>query len=118
MRASRMDAGIGAKGGHVWALAAALVLSTMVWTSTAVAQLPTGAVSLNSDLAPYLDRFQLPAVAAAAARSGKIVSAGATGTRRVGTDTPVTTRSTSARFCSAIRRRTASSSRMASSANR
>jgi len=90
MCASRREAGLGASVARSWAVASALVMSMMVWTSAAMAQLPTGAVSLDSDLAPYLDRFQLPAVAAAVAKKGKIVAAGATGTRRIGTDTPVT----------------------------
>jgi CubicO group peptidase (beta-lactamase class C family) len=85
-----METSAGAKASRVRILAAALVMSAMSWTSPSMAQLPTGAVSLDSDLAPYLDRFQLPAVAAAVAKNGKIVAAGAVGTRRIGTDTPVT----------------------------
>src|SRR5437660_5562449 len=46
--------------------------------------------SLNDELSPFLGRFALPAVAAAVVKDGKIVAAGAVGTRRIGTATPVT----------------------------
>ncbi len=46
--------------------------------------------SLDSMLRPYLARYDLPAVAAAVVREGKIVSAGAVGTRRVGENIPIT----------------------------
>jgi CubicO group peptidase (beta-lactamase class C family) len=46
--------------------------------------------SLDASLEPYLERYGLPALAAAVARDGKIVAAGAVGTRRAGTDIPVT----------------------------
>jgi CubicO group peptidase (beta-lactamase class C family) len=45
--------------------------------------------SLNNILTPYLSRYQLPAVAAAAVREGQVVASGAVGVRRAGTDTPV-----------------------------
>jgi CubicO group peptidase (beta-lactamase class C family) len=45
---------------------------------------------LESELTPYLARFQLPAVAAAVVKQGRIVALGAVGTRRFGTDAPVT----------------------------
>jgi CubicO group peptidase (beta-lactamase class C family) len=85
-----MEASACAKGARVWSLIAALAISTVLWTSAAMAQLPAGAVSLDGDLAPYLDRYKLPAVAAAVVKNGKIVAAGAVGTRRIGTNTPVT----------------------------
>jgi CubicO group peptidase (beta-lactamase class C family) len=47
-------------------------------------------VSLDATLEPYLGRYGLPAVAAAVARNGAVVAAGAVGTRRFGTDAPVT----------------------------
>src|SRR5215212_2418790 len=47
-------------------------------------------VSLDPVLQPYLVRYDLPAVAAAVVRNGTVVAAGAVGTRRAGTDTPVT----------------------------
>jgi CubicO group peptidase (beta-lactamase class C family) len=62
----------------------------MLWTPMTMAQAPTDIASLDGDLAPFLARFQLPAVAAAVAKNGKIVAAGAVGTRRLGTDAPVT----------------------------
>ena len=46
--------------------------------------------SLNQTLAPYLKEFGLPAVAAAVFQNGTIVASGAVGTRRAGTQTPVT----------------------------
>jgi CubicO group peptidase (beta-lactamase class C family) len=46
--------------------------------------------SLNDLLRPYLARFGLPAFAAAVVRGGVIVAAGAVGTRRAGSDIPVT----------------------------
>lgn len=46
--------------------------------------------SLDSMLRPYLSRYELPAIAAAVVREGKVVSAGAVGTRRVGENIPVT----------------------------
>ena len=49
-----------------------------------------GQVSLNATLEPYLSRYDLPALAAAVVRDGRVVAAGAVGTRRVGTQTPVT----------------------------
>lgn len=48
------------------------------------------AVSLDATLEPYLARDGLPALAAAVAQNGAVVAAGAVGTRRVGTQTPVT----------------------------
>ena len=46
--------------------------------------------SLDSMLKTYLSRYDLPAIAAAVVREGKVISAGAVGTRRVGNDIPVT----------------------------
>ena len=47
-------------------------------------------ISLDRELAPVRERYGLPALAAAAVKDGKTVAAGAVGTRRAGTDTPVT----------------------------
>ncbi len=47
-------------------------------------------VNLNSMLTPYLSKYELPAIAAAVAKDGRIVAAGASGVRRAGTRTPVT----------------------------
>jgi CubicO group peptidase (beta-lactamase class C family) len=41
--------------------------------------------SLDAMLEPYLEKYQLPALAAAVVKNGEIVAAGATGTRRAGT---------------------------------
>ena len=56
------------------------------------AQTPRRAVgaSLNPMLEPIRARFELPALAAAVVRNGKIVASGAVGTRRAGTLIPVT----------------------------
>jgi CubicO group peptidase (beta-lactamase class C family) len=48
------------------------------------------AESLNALLRPFLEQFDLPAVAAAAVKEGRLVAAGAVGTRRHGADRPVT----------------------------
>jgi CubicO group peptidase (beta-lactamase class C family) len=45
--------------------------------------------SLDAMLEPYLEKNQLPALAAAVVLNGEIVAAGATGTRRAGTNMPV-----------------------------
>jgi CubicO group peptidase (beta-lactamase class C family) len=64
----------------------ALVVNVIVLASgTAWSQ-----TSLDPMLKPYLSRFGLPAVAAAVVKKGEVVSAGAVGMRRAGTDTPVT----------------------------
>lgn len=46
--------------------------------------------SLDFMLKPYLSRYELPALAAAVVRDGKIIAAGAVGTRRAGAQIPVT----------------------------
>jgi CubicO group peptidase (beta-lactamase class C family) len=53
-------------------------------------QARTQAVSLDHLLQPYLAHYNLPALAAAVVVSGSVVAAGAIGTRRAGTNTPVT----------------------------
>lgn len=65
------------------AVAAAIVLSAPV--------VPAGGqASLNDALTPFLAKYDLPAVAAAVVKDGKIVAAGAVGTRRAGVNIPVT----------------------------
>src|SRR5215470_17899219 len=56
------------------------------------AQIPrrTTGVSLDSMVEPIRVRFELPALAAAVVQNGRIVAAGAVGTRRAGTTIPVT----------------------------
>ncbi|MGA3084373.1 MAG: serine hydrolase domain-containing protein [Thermodesulfobacteriota bacterium] len=46
--------------------------------------------ALESKLKPYLAQYELPAMAAAVVKEGRIVAAGAVGTRRVGKAIPVT----------------------------
>jgi CubicO group peptidase (beta-lactamase class C family) len=46
--------------------------------------------SLDALLTPYLDKYDLPALAAAVVKDGKVVAAGAVGTRRAGEKIPVT----------------------------
>ena len=46
--------------------------------------------SLNPVLHPYLSRYELPALAAAVVRNGELIASGAVGTRRAGTNSPVT----------------------------
>jgi CubicO group peptidase (beta-lactamase class C family) len=46
--------------------------------------------SLNALLTPYLSQYRLPAIAAAVVKKGKIVFAGAVGTRKAGRNIPVT----------------------------
>ena len=46
--------------------------------------------SLNSVLNPYLARYELPAIAAVVVNSGKVIAAGAVGTRKAGIKIPVT----------------------------
>ena len=52
----------------------------------------SGSVSLADMLRPYLDSHGLPALAAAVVRGGAVAAVGAVGTRRAGTQTPVTTK--------------------------
>jgi CubicO group peptidase (beta-lactamase class C family) len=69
--------------------------TAMMGTATAMlgAALPASAqptpTSLDAMLTPYLARYGLPAVAGAAVREGRILAAGAVGTRRAGARTPV-----------------------------
>jgi len=62
-----------------------IVLTIFFISGTAKAQ-----TSLDSMLEPYLTRYDLPAVAAAVIKDGKVVSAGAVGTRKAGIKIPVT----------------------------
>ncbi|MCK8786676.1 beta-lactamase family protein [Roseomonas sp. NAR14] len=54
------------------------------------AGLPDGAEPLDPILQPFLASHGLPALAAAVVRAGRIVAAGAVGTRRAGAEIPVT----------------------------
>jgi CubicO group peptidase (beta-lactamase class C family) len=64
----------------------ALVVTVLFCTSE-----PASAqVSLNAMLAPVLTRYELPALAAAVVKDGKVVAVGAVGTRKAGAKIPVT----------------------------
>jgi CubicO group peptidase (beta-lactamase class C family) len=71
---------------------AALVALLAMPIDAPSAQTPRRAVgaSLNPVLDPIRARFELPALAAAVVKNGKIVASGAVGTRRAGTIIPVT----------------------------
>ena len=68
-----------------WFHAALVVVAVLFIPAASSAQ-----GSLDSVLTPYLSKYELPALAAAVVQDGKVVAAGAVGTRRVGTKTPVT----------------------------
>lgn len=68
-------------------------LATIAISAAVVAPRATeaqAAASLDDLLRPYLSAHGLPALAAAVMRDGRLVAAGAVGTRRAGTDIPVT----------------------------
>lgn len=71
---------------------AAAALACVLATGAAAAgtEIPEGADSLDAVLQPYLDRYGMPALAAAVVKDGEIIAAGAVGTRRHGADVPVT----------------------------
>lgn len=62
-----------------------IVLTIFFISGTTKAQ-----TSLDSMLEPYLTRYDLPAIAAAVIKDGKVVSAAAVGTRKAGIKIPVT----------------------------
>jgi CubicO group peptidase (beta-lactamase class C family) len=67
-----------------------LLASLMAVPFEAAAQVGSALAPLDADLAPYLSRYDLPALAAAVVRDGRIVAAGVAGVRRVGTTIAVT----------------------------
>lgn len=67
-----------------------LLACASILTSAGHAQSPPAARSLDAVLQPFLARYDLPALAAAVVRNGTLVAAGAVGTRRAGTASPVT----------------------------
>ena len=69
-----------------------LVVMLAMPTDAPSAQVPRRAtgVSLDRMLEPVRVRFELPALAAAVVRNGRIVASGAVGTRRAGSVIPVT----------------------------
>lgn len=66
-------------------IAAAAAFAILCTFGTAAAQ-----TSLDFILKPYLSRYDLPALAAAVVKDGKVIAAGAVGTRRAGKNIPVT----------------------------
>src|SRR4051812_9316181 len=66
-----------------------LLLCTVWFTTNGHAQSRSTEPSLDAVLRPYLSRYDLPALAAAIVTRGEIVAAGAVGTRRAGTTSPV-----------------------------
>jgi CubicO group peptidase (beta-lactamase class C family) len=70
--------------------AATLLPVALAPAAAAEAPVSTSAASLDDILRPYLARYNLPALAAAAVLNGTVIAAGAVGTRRAGTDAPVT----------------------------
>ena len=67
-----------------------LLLCAALLTSAGYAQSLGRGASLDSVLQPYLARYDLPALAVAVVKNGEIIASGAVGTRRIGTNTPVT----------------------------
>jgi CubicO group peptidase (beta-lactamase class C family) len=69
-----------------WRVWMALVATVLCCTAgSAAAQ-----TSLNTMLAPFLARYELPALAVAVVKDGKVVAVGAVGTRKAGAQLPVT----------------------------
>jgi len=67
------------------------ILVTLVATTVVLISATTNAQTpLDSLLRPYLSKYDLPAISAAVVKEGKILAAGATGTRRAGVTVPVT----------------------------
>lgn len=74
----------------VTSFAASVLGAVLLFGTTGIAQNAAPPASLDTDLTPFLQRYDLPAVAAAVTLDGRIVAAGAVGTRRAGTQIPVT----------------------------
>ena len=74
-------------------MAAALLVASLAMSIDAASAQPVrraAGASLAPVLEPIRTRFELPALAAAVVRNGKIVASGAVGTRRAGITVPVT----------------------------
>jgi CubicO group peptidase (beta-lactamase class C family) len=71
-------------------LASTLCLALFVSALSTVASVATAQTSLDAMLEPYLAKAGLPALGAAVVVDGKVVAAGAVGTRRIGETIPVT----------------------------
>ena len=68
----------------------AALLTGAVVRSTATAAAEPAPASVDGMLEPYLAKYDLPALAAAVVKDGTTIASGAVGTRRVGTNIPVT----------------------------
>lgn len=86
--------------GSVCIVCSMLVIASLFAAPDAAAQrmklettrvIPRSQESLNSTLAPYLEKYSLPAIGAAVVKDGRIIAMGAAGTRRAGQSIPVTT---------------------------
>jgi len=66
-------------------VALSFVIAVWSWPTASSAQ-----TSLDETLKPYLDKYGLPALAAAVVQDGAVIAAGAVGTRRFGESIPVT----------------------------
>ena len=66
-----------------------LLFGTAFLTSVGYAE-PRRGASFDPILQSYLQRYDLPALAAAVIKNGEIIASGAVGTRRAGTNSPVT----------------------------
>jgi CubicO group peptidase (beta-lactamase class C family) len=67
-----------------------LLLSTLSFVLLLTPVSAIAMTSLDDLLRPYLEEYGLPALAACVTKNGEIVAAGAVGSRRAGTETPVT----------------------------
>lgn len=63
--------------------------SAMLGGAMPAAAQPAAPASLDAMLTPYLARYGLPALAGAVVREGRVIAAGAVGTRRAGAQIPV-----------------------------
>lgn len=67
-----------------------LIATVVTFTILLICGTANAQKSLDSMLTPYLSQYNLPAIAAAVVKDGKVISAGAVGTRRMGVKIPVT----------------------------
>ena len=79
------------EGGNAMKRRTLLTTAALVPAARAMAaQAVPPEATLDATLIPYLGRYGLPALAAAVVQSGHVIAAGAVGTRRADTETPVT----------------------------
>src|SRR5262249_37090706 len=87
VRAARVTANKRLTHTLTWSLLRAAMLVMVLFSAAGSA---SARDSLDALLTPYRDRYGLPALAAAVVKEGKVVAAGAVGTRRAGEQIPVT----------------------------